>query len=128
CRAHATGTTNLGLPRDDFLAFRIPALTAGRRATVDALEALDDKIDLNRRMRETLEATARAVFKSWFVDYDPVRAVAEGREPRLPEPISDLFANPIVESAWGPIPTGWGVKELGSDLAVLETGGRPAGG
>ena len=76
CRAHATGTTNLGLPRDDFLAFPVPEQTATRRSIVDTLTVLDDKIELNRRMNETLEAMARALFKSWFIDFDPVRAKA----------------------------------------------------
>ena len=76
CRAHATGTTNLGLPRDDFLALPVPELTATRSSIVNALMALDDKIELNRRMNETLEEMARALFKSWFVDFDPVHAKA----------------------------------------------------
>ena len=68
-----------------------PIRTAGHRRI---LGALDDKIELNRRMNETLEAMARALFKSWFVDFDPVRAKAEGRDPGLPEaprrPVSRL--------------------------------------
>ena len=72
CRAHATGTTNLGLPRDDFLAFRVPEQTPTRRLIVNALTALDDKIELNRQVNETLEAIAEALFKSWF-GADPLR-------------------------------------------------------
>ena len=56
---------------------------------------LDDKIELNRRMNDTLEAMARALFKSWFVDFDPVRAKMEGRDPDLPKHIADLFPDLI---------------------------------
>ena len=62
-----------------------------KRAIAHILGTLDDKIELNRRMNETLEAMARALFKSWFVDFDPVRAKAEGRDPGLPPAIADLF-------------------------------------
>lgn len=68
CRAHATGTTNLGLSRDDFLAFPAPEPTAFQCRVVDALGTIEDKIELNRRMNGTLEAMAQALFKEWFVD------------------------------------------------------------
>ena len=114
CRSHATGTTNLGLARDDFLAFPAPEPSAEQLGIVDTLTALDDKIELNRRMSETLEAMARALFKSWFVDFDPVRAKAEGRGPGpgLPKPLADLFPNRLVDSELGAIPEGWEVKSL----------------
>ena len=67
---------------------------AEQRAIAHILGTLDDKIELNRRMNETLEAMARALFKSWFVDFDPVRAKAEGRDPGLPKPLADLFPDP----------------------------------
>jgi type I restriction enzyme S subunit len=73
---------------------------------------LDDKIELNRRMSETLEAMARALFKSWFVDFEPVRAKAEGRDPGLPQPLADLFPARLVDSELGEIPEGWEVKSL----------------
>jgi type I restriction enzyme S subunit len=72
------------------------------------LGALDDKIELNRRMNETLEAIARALFRSWFVDFDAVRAKAEGRDPGLPKEIADLFPNSFDDSELGEIPKGWG--------------------
>jgi type I restriction enzyme S subunit len=74
CRSHATGTTNLGLAREAFLAFPAPEPTPVQERIVQTLAALDDKIELNRLMNETLEAMARALFKSWFVDFAPVRA------------------------------------------------------
>ncbi len=118
CRSHATGTTNLGLARDDFLAFPAPEPSPRQLGIVDALTALDDKIELNRRMNETLEAMARALFKSWFVDFDPVRAKAEGRDPGLPQPLADLFPDSFGDSELGEIPKGWGVGTL-ADFATL---------
>ena len=118
CRAHATGTTNLGLARDDFLALLVPELNATRRSIVKALTALDDKIELNRRMNETLEAMARALFKSWFVDFDPVRAKMEGRNPGLPRDIADLFPDRLVDSELGEIPEGWEVVALPKMIEV----------
>ena len=73
---------------------------------------LDDKIELNRRMSETLEAMARALFKSWFVDFDPVRAKARGRDPGLPRPLAALFPARLVHSDLGKIPEGWPVETL----------------
>ena len=83
-----------------------------QRAIAHILATLDDKIELNRRMSETLEAMARALFKSWFVDFDPVRAKAEGRDPGLPKPLADLFPARLVDSELGEIPEGWAVKSL----------------
>ncbi len=113
CRAHATGTTNLGLARDDFLAFPAPEPSFEQLKLVDTLTVLDDKLELNRRMSETLETMARALFKSWFVDFDPVRAKAEGRDPGLPRPIADLFPDRLVDSELGEIPEGWDIKQFG---------------
>ena len=84
-----------------------------QRAIAHILGTLDDKIELNRRMNDTLEAMARALFKSWFVDFDPVRAKAEGRDPGLPKPLADLFPARLVDSELGEIPEGWEVKKLG---------------
>jgi type I restriction enzyme S subunit len=69
---------NVNIPNLHSLRIPVPPLTL-QKAIVGVLAALDDKIELNRRMNETLEAMARALFKSWFVDFDPVRAKAEGR-------------------------------------------------
>ena len=95
---------------------RIPAAVPGpneQRAIAHILGTLDDKIELNRRMNETLEAMARALFKSWFVDFDPVRAKAEGRDPGLPQPLADLFPDSFEDSELGEIPRGWEVRRLG---------------
>lgn len=84
----------------------VPPLPA-QRAIAQILGALDDKIDLNRRMSETLEEMARALFKSWFVDFDPVRAKAERRDPRLPASVAGLFPDRLEESECGEMPAGW---------------------
>jgi type I restriction enzyme S subunit len=76
------------------------------------LSTLDDKIELNQRLNETLEAVARALFKSWFVDFGPVRAKAEGRDPVLPKSLADLFPNRLVDSELGEVPEGWEIKGL----------------
>ena len=88
------------------LRFDVPPLLE-QRAIASVLGALDDKIDLNRRMCQTLEEMARALFKSWFVDFDPVRAKMQGRDPGLPKEMADLFPNRLVDSELGPIPEGW---------------------
>ena len=83
-----------------------------QRAIAHILGALDDKIELNRRMSEMLEAIARALFKSWFVDFDPVRAKMEGRDPGLPQPLADLFPYQLADSDIGGIPKDWMVLPL----------------
>jgi type I restriction enzyme, S subunit len=93
------------------LTIDLPPMTE-QMAIARVLGTLDDKIDLNRRTNETLEAMARALFKSWFVDFDPVRAKAEGRDPGLPKPIADLFPQHFEPSQLGDIPAGWGQATL----------------
>jgi len=88
------------------------------------LATLDDKIELNRKTNETLEAMAKALFKSWFVDFNPVRAKAEGRPTGLPAEISDLFPDSFEDSELGEIPSGWSIAAL-SDIAHISTGKRP---
>ena len=105
------------------LSVTLPPLPE-QRSIAHILGTLDDKIELNRRMNETLEAMARALFKSWFVDFDPVRTKAEGRDPGLPQPLADLFPARLVDSELGEIPEGWTVKWL-FDVARLISGGTP---
>ena len=93
-----------------------------QRAIAHILGTLDDKIELNRKMNETLEAMAQALFKSWFVDFDPVRAKAEGRPTDLPKHITDLFPDSFEDSELGEIPKGWEVGTLGM-LGELVIGG-----
>ena len=89
-----------------------------QRAIAHILGTLDDKVELNQRMNATLEAMARALFKSWFVDFDPVRAKTEGRDTGLPQDIADLFPDRLVDSEMGEIPEGWCASTL-ADVALL---------
>ena len=95
--------------------FVIPPLSE-QLAIAHVLGTLDDKIELNRRMNATLEAMARALFRSWFVDFDPVRAKMEGRDTGLPKDIADLFPDRLVDSDLGEIPASWRVGMLGDLL------------
>jgi type I restriction enzyme S subunit len=105
------------------LEISLPSIST-QRAIAHILGTLDDKIELDRRMNETLEAMARALFKSWIVDFDPARAKAEGRDPGLPKHIADLFPDRFEDSELGEIPAGW---EIGPILkqAKLLSGGTP---
>lgn len=115
------GYTNI--PTIKELPVPIPPLP-DQRAIAHILGTLDDKIELNRRMNETLEAMARALFKSWFVDFDPVRAKSQGRDPGLPKPLADLFPASFEDSELGEIPKGWEVKRFSETVDVIG-GGTP---
>jgi len=136
------GTTNLSLSRDDFLSFPVPKPTPARLSIQRTLDAIEGKITLNRDICQTLEAMAQAIFKSWFVDFDPVKAKiaakAEGRDPLraamsaisgkadteldtlLPEAFEQLaataalFPDEMQESELGKVPRGWEAKSLDS--------------
>ena len=111
------GSTGKKMPRANWShveAFEIPLPPLlEQRAIAHILGTLDDKIELNRRMNETLDSIARALFKSWFVDFDPVRAKMAGRDTGLPPHIAALFPDRLVDSELGEIPEGWEVKVLG---------------
>jgi type I restriction enzyme S subunit len=91
--------------------FSLPP-TNEQRAIAHILGTLDDKIELNQRMSETLEGIARVLFKSWFVDFDPVRARAEGRDSGLPSKVADLFPSSLQDSEIGKIPRGWTIQGI----------------
>ena len=92
---------------------------------VHILGTLDDKIELNRKMNEALEAMARALFQSWFVAFDPVRAKAEGRPTGIPADIAALFPDSFQPSELGEIPVGWQEKPLGDVASYLNRGISP---
>jgi type I restriction enzyme S subunit len=92
-----------------------------QRAIVHLLSTLDDKIDLNRRMSETLEVTARALFKSWFVDFDPVRSGTSGGSATATCGTGQAFPDALVESEIGPVPQGWEVSSLSDAIEVNPT-------
>lgn len=90
-----------------------------QRKIASILGALDDKIELNRRMNTTLEAMARAIFQSWFVDFDPVHAKADGRQPvGMDAETAALFPDSFEDSALGPIPKGWAVTTVNQLLSL----------
>ena len=131
---HATGTTMASLNQGTIerLPIVLPPLDE-QRAIAHILGTLDDKIELNRQMIETLEAIARVLFKSWFMEFDPVRAKAEGRDPGLPKSLAVLFPSSFEDSELGEIPKDWEVGTLGDVLrqrverceASDETASRP---
>jgi type I restriction enzyme S subunit len=93
-----------------------------QRAIASVLGALDDMIEVNREINETLEELARALFKSWYVDFDPVRAKLEGRPPAgMDAATAALFPDHFQDSELGQIPKGWEVKQLG-DVIEPENG------
>jgi type I restriction enzyme S subunit len=122
------GATRNALTKGIIESFEVSAPTdvVEQQAIACILGTLDNKIELNRRMNETLEEMARALFKSWFVDFDPVRAKAEGRDPGLPKRLANLFLDSFEGSELGEIPKGW---EIGSvdDEFDLTMGQSPPG-
>lgn len=115
------GTTQQYIPLGALRAFPVlaPGSPVEMKAIVHILGTLDDKIKLNRLMNETLEAMARAIFKSWFVDFDPVRAKAKGRQPYgMDAETAALFPDSFEDSPLGNIPKGWSVASL-ADFALL---------
>ena len=131
--ASASGTTvkHTSPARIRQFSFMLPPFPE-QRAIAHVLGTLDDKIELNRRMNATLEEMARALFKSWFVDFEPVRAKMEGRwRPGeslagLPDDLYDLFPDRLVDSVLGEIPEGWEVRGL-FDCFHLTMGQSPPG-
>jgi type I restriction enzyme S subunit len=119
----ASGTTHQTIYYPEAKAFHVclPPL-AEQKAIVAVLGALDDKIELNRRMGATLEAMTRAFFQSWFVDFDPVRTKLDGRLPATLNPsTAALFPSTFQDSSLGPIPQGWEVGRL-DDVLTLQRG------
>ena len=117
-----------GVNRNDLHRIRVlvPPL-AEQKAIAAVLGALDDKIELNRRMNATLEAMARALFQSWFVDFDPVRAKLDGRQPPGLDPATAaLFPEHLEDSPRGHIPKGWKVGTV-VDSFNLTMGQSPPG-
>lgn len=111
-----------GFNKGDLAVIRVPLPPLPiQRRIADILGSLDDKIELNRRTNETLEAMARTLFRSWFVDFDPVRAKADGQKPQgMDAATAKLFPDSFEPSAIGPIPKGWRVAPLGEFVEVAK--------
>lgn len=107
----------------DFTFF-LPSISE-QNAIAHILDTLNDKINLNRRMNKTLEAIAKALYKSWFLDFDPVHAKFEGRDTGLSKDIDDLFSASFEDSEMGKIPKRWRVVPIGS-LAEIVGGSTPS--
>jgi len=140
-RQHASGSTFQELPGSVLksLRFMLPSDVKEQKRIAEILGSLDDKIELNRRMNQTLEAMARAVFVSWFVDFDPVidNALAAGNpipaelaekaarrkhhknKHPLPKDIKALFPDRFTDSPLGPIPKGWKVSTIGTEFDLI---------
>jgi len=115
------------ITRVDKMVIPLPPVKE-QEGIVSILGTLDDKIELNRKTNETLEAMAKALFKSWFVDFDPVRAKAEGRPTGLPAEISDLFPDSFEDSELGEIPSGWSVETVGDISSNFDSKRVPVSG
>ena len=126
----STGIANFQFSRFAQETFPCVGDLRSQAAIAQILGTLDDKIELNRKQNETLESMARALFKAWFVDFEPVRAKIEGRWQRgqsllgLPAHLYDIFPDRLVESELGEIPEGWAIGSF-SDAVEMIGGGTP---
>lgn len=122
----ASGTTHQTIYFPEVKAFHVclPPLQE-QRAIASMLGALDDKIELNRLLNGTLEKIARAIYQSWFVNFDPVRSKAEGLTSSFPRAVTECFPDLLTDSALGEIPATWEVKTIG-DLADIVGGSTPS--
>lgn len=129
CISQMTGSSGRQRVPTSALSHRevtIPPLKE-QEAIACILGALDDKIEFNRTMNQTLEAAVRAIFKSWFVDFDPIRAKAAGQKPAGLKPeIAGLFPDSFEDSELGPIPKGWFASSVGHNFR-LTMGQSPPG-
>ncbi|MBI2528709.1 MAG: restriction endonuclease subunit S [Candidatus Rokubacteria bacterium] len=118
--ARATGTTVMGISQASLrqVVLPVPPLEE-QRAIARILGALENKIELNRQINRTLEAMAQALFKSWFVDFDPVTAKTAGRQPLgMIKTTANLFPDRFADSGEGPLPVGWRLGVL-ADIAGI---------
>lgn len=123
--SRSSGTTVMGIKQSELRKIEVALPPIGeQRAIAHILSMLDDKIELNQKQNQTLEAMARALFKAWFVDFEPIRAKLEGRWqrgktlPGLSAHLYDLFPNRLIDSNMGEIPEGWEITSL-SEYASL---------
>jgi type I restriction enzyme S subunit len=126
--AQATGSTFPNVSANQLAGLWWPPLDEDEQCCIaHILGALDDKIELNRQMSETLEAIARSIFKSWFVDFDPIRAKADARDQGLPKHVADLFADSFEDTELGKIPNGWRVGRFSDVVELVRDQDNPLG-
>jgi len=125
-RARASGTTVFGIRQSELrkVTLTFPPFRE-QQAIAHVLGTMDDKIELNLRMGETLEGVVRALFESWFVSFDPVHAKIEGRDFPLARQLADLFPTSFENSELGEIPRGWRIGKLGDVAENLRRGVSP---
>jgi type I restriction enzyme S subunit len=121
CAGHATGSAVVALSRHDFLSYPVPPPTTLRRIIVTLLDKTEEKIELNRKMNAALESISRALFKSWFVNFDLVRAKSEKKRLALPRDLAEALPSSFEQSEVGEIPMGWEVTPI-SEIATIEKG------
>ena len=123
-----SGSAQPGANAKQLGAFPVRILERAQQdAVVDVLRGLDDRINLLRETNATLEAIAQALFKSWFVDFDPVRAKMEGRTPEgMDDATAALFPDALEETELGPVPKGWRYSTIGESF-ILTMGQSPPG-
>ena len=123
----ASGTTVIGIKQSELRKVTLPLPPFSDQCAIAAvLGALDDKIEQNRRTARALERLARAIFRAWFVDFEPVKAKAEGATsfPSMPQPVFDALPIRLIDSDIGPVPEEWDVKPL-SKICEILSGGTP---
>jgi len=119
--ASIVGTPGIATPLSSLRSIEVPVPPIIEQQNIARiLGSLDDKIELNRQMNETLEAMARVIFQSWFVDFDPVRAKAEGRDTGLPPEVAALFPSEIVEVDGREVPSGWRYCRISDVVRINE--------
>ena len=117
--AGATGSVFRNVSGTDLTGLPIPDLPVRRQSEIaHNVGILDDRIELNRRICDTLEAMVRAIYKDWFVDFGPVRAKMEGDVPYLPSPLWELFPDRLVDRHSARVPEGWSMGSL-HDIATM---------
>ncbi len=122
------GTTHQTIYFPEVKAFHLLAPDRETQSAIaNVLSPLDDKIEQNRRTARALERLAQAIFRAWFVDFEPVKAKAAGVTtfPSMPQPVFDDLPNRFVDSDIGPVPDGWAVKAIG-DVVTAKGGGTPS--
>jgi len=123
-RGRASGTTVVGIKQSELRKVTLPLPSIdNQRAIAGVLGALDDKIEQNRRTAQVLEQLARAIFRAWFVNFEPVKAKAEGSTafPSMPQPVFDALPTRFIDSDIGPVPEGWEVKVVSEVFDVNPT-------